>query len=111
MGPVRDDNWDYYVQEEICMSLRNRIEKIEQEVGAKEKTYKGLMTWGLHVSSNKSAEEEQRLMGEIKAGRVSDKDGRVYSEEYDHLYIVVVNTRPEEDIDFSPWAELQKVTD
>ena len=43
-------------------------------------------------------EEQEKLIAEVKSGRVLSREGAFYSEEDDHLFIVCIVTEREEDL-------------
>jgi len=63
---------------------------------------KDLRVWILSIDETVPGidirEEQERLIGEVKSGRVLSREGAFFSEEDDHLFIVCIVTDREEDL-------------
>lgn len=77
--------------------LKGRIKNIEKQVKVGLPQKKELKTWTVIVDENdpeikEPNKEAQRLINEIKAGKVKHKDGSFYSEEGEHLFVIRIIT-------------------
>ena len=62
---------------------------------------KDLRVWILSIDETVPGidirEEQERLIGEVKAGKVLSREGAFFSEEDEHLFIVCIVTERKED--------------
>lgn len=76
---------------------------MENKVQTESATKRELKTWTVHLAESdaemESTEiEKERRIEEIKAGKVRHSDGSFYSAEDEHLFIIVVPTERENNI-------------
>lgn len=79
--------------------LKQRIKKLEEKLKSDLSQNKKLRIWTVTIDetapemkSKDTDTETQRLINEIKMGKVTDKDGVLYSEEDEHIFIIRVIT-------------------
>lgn len=85
--------------------LKQRIKKLEERLKGDLSQNKKLRIW--HVILDKTAPEmkskdtdteTQRLIDEIKMGKVKDKDGAHYSEEDEHIFLIRIITNDKNEL-------------
>ncbi len=85
--------------------LTQRIKKLEERVKWDRSQNKKLRTWRVildktapEMKSKDTDTETKRLIDEIKAGKVTNKDGALYSEEDEHLFIIRIITEDKNEV-------------
>ncbi len=85
--------------------LKQRIKKLEERLKGDCSQNKKLRIWHIihdetapEMKSKDTDTETQRLIDEIKAGKVTNKDGSLYSEEDEHLFIIRIITDNKNDL-------------
>lgn len=85
--------------------LKQRIKKLEERVKEELSPNKKLRIWRVildktapEMKSKDTDTETQRLIDEIKAGKVTNKDGALYSEEDEHLFIIRLITNDKNEV-------------
>jgi len=68
-------------------------EKIKLEVPKGKDLRVWILTIDETVPGIDIREEQERLIGEVKAGKVLSREGAFYSEEDEHLFIVCIVTK------------------
>ena len=85
--------------------LTQRIKKLEERLKGDLSQNKKLRIWHVildetapEMKSKDTDTEAQRLIDEIKAGKVTNKDGALYSEEDEHLFIIRIITNDKNEV-------------
>lgn len=85
--------------------LKQRIKKLEEKLKSDLSQNKKLRIWTVTIDetapemkSKDTDTETQRLIDEIKAGKVTNKDGALYSEEDEHLFIIRIITNDKNEL-------------
>ncbi len=81
--------------------LKRRLNIVEKQIKAVLPQNKKIKTWTVIVDETKpeiknSNEEANRLIEEIKVGKVKHKDGSYYSEEDDNFFLIRIITSKRE---------------